>query len=110
MYTNLQNNLNNNTPNYTAPFLWLHGESREALLNEIKHIYECGIHAVCLESRTHEQFCEQKWYDDIKFIFDECKKLNMRVWILDDKHFPTGYSNGIYKDKYKDLGQFMSRI
>lgn len=103
MYTNLQNNLNNNTPNYTAPFLWLHGESHEALLNEIKHIYECGIHAVCLESRTHEQFCEQKWYDDIKFIFDECKKLNMRVWILDDKHFPTGYANGIYKDKYKDL-------
>lgn len=27
-------------------------------------------------------------------ILDEAKKRNMKVWILDDSHFPTGYANG----------------
>ncbi|MDR0375556.1 MAG: hypothetical protein LBH85_07510, partial [Treponema sp.] len=27
-------------------------------------------------------------------ILDEAKKLGMKVWILDDAHFPTGYANG----------------
>ena len=27
-------------------------------------------------------------------ILAECKRRGMKVWILDDKHFPTGYANG----------------
>lgn len=27
-------------------------------------------------------------------IIDESKKLDMKIWILDDSHFPTGYANG----------------
>ncbi len=31
-------------------------------------------------------------------ILDEAKKLGMKVWILDDSHFPTGFANGALKD------------
>ena len=27
-------------------------------------------------------------------VLDECHKRNMGVWILDDEHFPTGYTAG----------------
>ncbi len=32
-------------------------------------------------------------------ILDEAVKRGMKVWILDDSHFPTGYANGALEDK-----------
>lgn len=81
-----------------APFFWLHGESKEALSEEIEAIYKSGISAVCLESRTHEGFCCDEWFSDVSFILNECRKRGMKLWILDDKHFPTGYANGALKN------------
>ena len=99
----LQENLKNVQHNFIAPFLWLHNEDDKYIVAEIERIYDCGIRSVCLESRTHDDFCHEDWWSDIRLIFDECKKRNMNVWILDDKHFPSGYANGIFKEKYKDL-------
>ena len=102
----LQDCLSNKSFDYMAPFLWLHGEDEAMYLREIHHIYESGIRSVCLESRTHEDFCRDGWWKDVRRILDECKTLGMKVWILDDKHFPSGYANGIFIEKYKDLQPF----
>lgn len=99
----LQDNLKDIQQNYIAPFLWLHNEADSDIIAELQHIWECGIRSVCLESRTHEEFCREDWWADVKLIFEECKKRDMNVWILDDKHFPSGYGNGIFKEKYKEL-------
>lgn len=99
----LQNNLRGSQHNYIAPFLWLHNEDDRYIVNEIDRIYDSGIRSVCLESRTHEEFCRDDWWSDIKLILEECKKRDMNVWILDDKHFPSGYANGIFEEKYKEL-------
>ena len=82
-----------------APFFWLHGESEDILREELEAIYNSGIRAVCLESRTHEEFGEDRWFSDVRFILNECKKRNMKVWILDDKHFPSGYAAGALETK-----------
>lgn len=100
---NLYNNLNGKYRNFIAPFLWLHGETIEDVIKEIHAIHNTGIRGVCLESRTHENFCEEAWWRDLAIIFEECEKLGMKVWILDDKHFPSGYANGIFDEKYKHL-------
>ncbi len=84
--------------NYIAPFLWLHNEPDELILRELDRIYECGIRAVCLESRTHEEFCREDWWSDCRLILDYCRDHGMKAWILDDKHFPSGYANGCYYD------------
>ena len=102
----LQECLDNTQFDYMAPFLWLHGESEELYISELHRIYESGIRSVCLESRTHEDFCREGWWKDVRRILDECKKLGMKLWILDDKHFPSGYANGIFVEKYKDLQPF----
>ncbi len=86
--------LQNKPDNYLLPFLWIHGESHEALKTEIEKIYESGIRAVCVESRTHEQFCKEGFWEDMQYIFDVCESLGLEVWLLDDKHFPTGFANG----------------
>ena len=88
--------------NYIFPFLWMRGESEEILRNEIEKIYECGIRAICLEARPHDDFCGPGWWHDFDIVLDEAKKRDMKIWILDDKHFPTGYANGLIESKYPE--------
>ena len=90
--------------NYVAPFLWLHNEDDSLIVKELHRIHDCGIGAVCIESRTHEEFCRDDWWSDVRLIIDTCKSLGMKLWILDDKHFPSGYANGIFeKEENKHL-------
>lgn len=88
--------------NYILPFLWMKGESHEVIREEIEKIEECGIKAICIESRPHPDFMGEKWWEDMWFIIEEAKKRNMKIWILDDAHFPTGYANGLIKEKYPE--------
>lgn len=86
--------LENRGDNYILPFLWMHGESEEVLRNYMHVIFDANIRAVCVESRPHPDFCGPGWWKDMDIILEEARKLNMKVWILDDSHFPTGYANG----------------
>lgn len=80
--------------NHIMPFLWMHGEDEATMREYVKKIFESDIKEICLESRPHEAFLEGKWWADVAIIIDACEKLGMKVWILDDKHFPTGYAAG----------------
>lgn len=94
--------LSKNEENYIFPFLWLKGETKEIIQEEIQKIYEANIKAFCVESRPHPHFLEDAWWDDMDFILAEAKRRNMKVWLLDDAHFPTGYANGIIEKKYPE--------
>lgn len=83
---------------YILPFFWQHGEPQETLEKEMDAIRACGIKEFCVESRTHEKFCEDQWWDDFRFMLEYARKHDMKVWLLDDKHFPTGYANGYIND------------
>ena len=84
------------------PFLWMRGEEEPILRREIEKIAECGIKAICVEARPHDDFCGPGWWHDMDIVLDEAKKRDMRIWILDDKHFPTGYANGLIETKYPE--------
>jgi len=105
MKEKLMQALNNHNGKHIFPFFWQHGEDDETLLRELHSIYACGIRSVCVESRPHEGFGEESWYSDMDLILAECEKLGMEFWLLDDKHFPTGYANGYIKTKFPHLGK-----
>ena len=83
-----------NHGSYIFPFLWLHGESQERLYEEILAIKNSGIREFCAECRPYPNFCREQWWDDFGFILKTARELGMRVWLLDDRKFPTGYANG----------------
>ncbi|MBQ9765027.1 MAG: glycoside hydrolase family 2 [Lachnospiraceae bacterium] len=89
--------INNTYGNYILPFYWQHGESEELLREGMARIHESGIGAVCVESRPHPDFLGERWWHDMDIIMDEAKQRDMRVWVLDDSHFPSGYANGSVK-------------
>ena len=98
MNEKIRNLLNDTGENYILPFFWQHGETEEVLRDYMRAIHESNIGAVCIESRPHPDFCGEKWWQDMDVILDEARKRNMKVWILDDSHFPTGFANGALKD------------
>ena len=91
--------------NYLFPFYWQRGDHRDRIPAQIARIFESGCRALCVESRPHPDFCGEGWWRDMDVILDECARRGMKVWILDDKRFPTGYANGLVESKYPDLAQ-----
>ncbi|MBO4423058.1 MAG: hypothetical protein J5879_06440 [Clostridia bacterium] len=88
--------------NYMLPFYWQHGGKRELIPEQVQRIYDSGCRAFCVESRPHRDFCGAEWWGDMDVIIAEAEKRNMRVWILDDDHFPTGHAVGAVK-KHPEL-------
>lgn len=89
--------------NHMLPFFWQHGEEEAVLRDYMRAIHESGCGAVCVESRPHPDFCGPKWWEDMDVILDEARSRDMKVWILDDSHFPTGYANGAVENALQEL-------
>ena len=83
--------------NHVLPFFWQHGEDEATLRAMMAAIAGANCGAVCVESRPHPDFCGPKWWADMDVILDEARRRGMKVWILDDSHFPTGFANGAVK-------------
>lgn len=103
MQSKISKLLSGNGENYIFPFFWQHGEEETKLREYMKIISEAGIGAVCVESRPHPDFCGEKWWTDMDIILEEARNRDMKVWILDDSHFPTGFANGAVLKKSADL-------
>lgn len=96
--------------NHILPFLWIHGESEDVLREEIGKIQDAGIGALCVEARPHKDFNGSGWFHDLGVILDECERRDMKVWLLDDSHFPTGFANGEVKKNHPALRKKYLRL
>lgn len=86
--------LRDEVSSHILPFLWMKGEEIPVIREELDRIEACGIREICLESRPYPDFCGPKWWETMDSLVPELHRRGMRVWILDDKKFPTGYANG----------------
>ena len=94
MKTRLDEVLSGEEANYLLPFIWQRGEEEAVIREEMARIYASGIRAVCVEARPHPNFLGPRWWRDVDIIMEEARTRRMRVWILDDDHFPTGHAAG----------------
>ena len=95
--------------NYLLPFFWQHEGHRESIPKKMEKIFQSGCRAVCVESRPFEGFGQDSWWKTLGLILEEAKKRDMKVWILDAKHYPTGDTNGVLKAKYPELRRWYLR-
>ncbi len=77
------------------PFMWvMTSAGTQQMVGMLETVKSCGMNAVCVESRTFEDYAGESWWPLITAILEEARRLSMRVWILDDTHYPTGYATG----------------
>ncbi|WP_127493318.1 glycosylhydrolase-like jelly roll fold domain-containing protein [Paenibacillus glycanilyticus] len=103
MANRLKEVLEGREQNYILPFLWQHGEEEHRIREEMARVHEAGIGAVCVEARPHPDFLGPKWWSDLDVIMDEARHRGMKVWLLDDDHFPTGHAAGKVKQAPEEL-------
>lgn len=105
--SHLKDVLSGQEGNYLLPFYWQHGNHTDRIPDQVQRIYDSGARAFCVESRPHKDFCGETWWRDMDLILQEARRRNMKVWILDDDHFPTGHANGAIEHKYPHLRQWL---
>lgn len=98
--------LNHREENYLIPFLWQRGSSHESIPALVERVFASGCRAFCVESRPHPDFCGDGWWRDMDLLLCEAKKRGMKVWILDDDHFPTGHANGGIAKRHPEAAQW----
>lgn len=93
------------TENYLLPFFWLHEGHDAELPTQIQKIAESGCRAFCVESRPYEHFCEEAWWKTMNIVLREAQKRQMRVWILDDKHFQQAMQTAFWHTANRVCGE-----
>lgn len=94
MYERLKDTINGKEDNYMLPFFWLKLGHIDSIEAELDRIEQSGIKAFCVEARPYPEFVKDSWFKDMDIIMAEAEKRGMKVWVLDDDHFPTGHCAG----------------
>lgn len=85
----------------TGPLFWLHGdESPQRLASYVEKVAEGGNGCFTAESRPHNDWLGDRWYQDLGICLDAAKKNNLKMWIFDEKWWPSGEVGGMVPQQY----------
>ena len=85
----------------TGPLLWLHGDDSEARLRlYVSKVAEGGNGSFTTESRPHTDWLGPTWFRDLGICLDEAKKHNLKMWIFDEKWWPSQSVAGKVTPRY----------
>ncbi len=75
---------------WTGPLFWLHGdESPERLRRVVSKVAEGGNGSFTTESRPHNDWLGEGWFRDVAICLEEAKKHDLKLWIFDEKWWPS---------------------
>jgi len=76
----------------TGPLFWLHGDARETkehLEMYLEKVAEGGNGCFTAESRPHSDWLGPRWFRDLAICLEKAKQLNLKMWIFDEKWWPS---------------------
>ena len=73
-----------------GPLFWLHGdESKDLLERYVGKVAEGGNGCFTAESRPHTDWLGPNWFRDLAICLDAAKKHDLKMWIFDEKWWPS---------------------
>ena len=76
---------------HTGPLFWLHGhESKDRLQQYVAKVAEGGNGCFTAESRPHSDWLGEGWFRDLGICLDAAKQHGLKMWIFDEKWWPSG--------------------
>ncbi|MGP8258836.1 MAG: glycosyl hydrolase [Acidobacteriaceae bacterium] len=87
------------------PYYGLNGDvTREVLQRDLDKAVRLGFHAVTVQpGRNPEAYLSPEYFAMFKVLVEEAKKRDLRVWIIDDAGYPSGFAGGLITDKKPEL-------
>ncbi len=85
----------------TGPLFWLHGDdSPERLKMYVGKVAEGGNGCFTAESRPHSDWMGPGWYRDLAICLEAAKRHNLKMWIFDEKWWPSQGVAGTVPRRY----------
>ena len=87
----------------TGPLFWLHGDKNETehRLEEYLEIVAAGGNGCfTAESRPHSDWLGTRWYKDLDVCLQKAKKLDLKMWIFDERWWPSQSIGGKVPPQY----------
>jgi len=89
------------TRQLTGPLFWLHGDdSKERLEMYVDKVAEGGNGAFTTESRPHNDWLGPNWFRDVGICLDAARKRGLKLWIFDEKWWPSQGVGGKVPPQY----------
>jgi hypothetical protein len=86
---------------WTGPLFWLHGDdTKERLEMYVGKVAEGGNGCFTAESRPHNDWLGEGWYRDLAICLEAAKKNDLKMWIFDEKWWPSGEVAGKVPQQY----------
>jgi hypothetical protein len=85
----------------TGPLFWLHGdETQERLEMYLEKVAESGNGCFTAESRPHNDWLGPGWYRDLDICLQKAKQLDLKMWIFDERWWPSQGIGGKVPPRY----------
>ncbi|TWU38365.1 glycosyl hydrolase [Novipirellula artificiosorum] len=87
----------------TGPLFWMHGDDNETpqrLEAYVEKVAEGGNGCFTAESRPHSDWLGPRWYKDLDVCLQKAKQLDLKMWIFDEKWWPSQSIGGTVPPRY----------
>ncbi|HYX06401.1 MAG TPA: glycosyl hydrolase, partial [Bacteroidales bacterium] len=100
-------NYNNPGPEYGPNLLWgWNGPVDSTVIdNDLDRILKMGFRSVTIEAGYHMRhpYLSEGWFKLIHYAVQEAGKRDMKVWLIDEGKYPSGFAGGKFSSERPDL-------
>lgn len=84
---------------------WDGDMSKDVIINDLHAIRQKGFRNIIIEPGYNMPYpyLSDGWFQSVKNAVDEAKSHNMKVWIIDEGKYPSGFAGGKFSAERPDL-------
>ncbi|MCC6585857.1 MAG: hypothetical protein IT168_03985 [Bryobacterales bacterium] len=94
-------------PEYAMVLWWFwNGPMTEAdIVRDLKEIQGAGVRSVLIWPYygVSIDYLSPTWFERVRFAVGEARRLNIRVWLMDEGGYPSGFIGGKVTNEYPEL-------
>ena len=95
-------------PEYTVTVTWgWDGPiTKEVIVRDLDLLHQRGFRAVTIEAgydMDNAPYLTEGWFNLVRFAAEQAKARDMRVWIIDEGKYPSGFAGGLFSKQRPDL-------
>jgi hypothetical protein len=96
---------NSPPPEYSMTFYWgWDGPvTEEVIIRDLDAFKARGVQAVTLEPGYDMEYLTPHWFEMVKVAVQQAGKRGMRVWLVDEGKYPSGFAGGKFTKERPDL-------
>ncbi|MBN1806705.1 MAG: hypothetical protein JW837_15765 [Sedimentisphaerales bacterium] len=90
----------------TVTWGWDGPITEEVIIRDLDMLHQRGFRAVTIEAgydMNNAPYLTEGWFKLVRFAVDQAKVRGMRVWIIDEGKYPSGFAGGLFSKLRPDL-------